>query len=353
MIRQSPLHSPALQPPVNLTQLLNDHPAPEQLLELVDINVPCVCQESFFSPFMSNGNVYFFCWETKEPQRMHHSHSPVQEYLVSYNLTGCEMSPRRNITGIKQCVCSVFSYKGKVTLLGGEFHAGHFKVGLFQLPAATSAQSYSWQLVTNSKRTIHNLDPNNCICVEYECKVVVVTISNKPRSSPQIFFHVYSPDDENEVYWKNASVYLTNSPKQVSHRKCQIQSCIVLSKNTYFALNINNVVHIYQTDLTTLFGSTQPVLPPPTRVVKHDLSILKSFLAVVGEEIIVINVKTVDSKTLVEFKLLRSSSSSTYLFLSTVKIITAAVLPDAKNGIVAYHDAQANSCKLKTLSDCH
>jgi len=273
--------------------------------------------------------------------------------MISCNLADCELLQRKNITDVKRCVCSVFLYNQSITLFGGEFHAGNFKVGLYQLPNDT-AQSFPWQLVPNSKLTIHNLDPNNCICMQYEDKAVVTTVSTKSKSSPQIFFHSYSPNDENEVYWKSASLILPYKPKQLpqDNRTCQIQSCVVLSENAYFALSIDNVVYIYQVDLALLFdrSNNHPAkLPAPIRL-EHDLSAMKCFLSVSNNEIVVAITKVENSKTLVEFKSIRSSVLQlVHQFSTKVEVITARVLPGAKNSVVVYHDSQASSCKLSII----
>ena len=334
--------------------------SPSASLQPKDINVSCVCQESLFPPFISNGHIHFLYWDTKAPQRINHIHSSVQEYILSYNLADCKELSRKDITGIKRCVCSVFPYNQKITLFGGEFNAGNFKVGLYQLPDDT-AQSFPWQLVPNSKTTIHNLDPNNCICVQYKDKVVVTSVLNKSNSSPQVFFHTYSPYiNENELNWKTAFLSLPHLRKQVPREKstCQIQSCVVLSEIAYFVISIDNVMCIYQAHLSILFDSSDNhlTLPAPIRL-EHDISAVKCFLSIVDKEIVIIITKVVNRETLVDFKPLKSSASQlhqcTHQFTTNVKVITATVLPGGKNSVVVYHDLQANSCKLEIIGlDC-
>ena len=144
---------------------------------------------------------------------------------------------------MQRCICSVFVYSNKIALFGGEFHNKNYKVALYQLSDDTT-DSVSWQRIpTYSRKTLENLNPYNCICLQYRDRVIVATIvaSNKyPNYKIYIlYFHVYFPEAIDEMYWKKAFLQI-HHPLKLKNFSCDLQSCVMLSDKVYYSVKFNN-----------------------------------------------------------------------------------------------------------------
>ena len=313
------------------------------------IDVPCVCHATYFPPLLFNNCAHFMIWEANIPQRMQHSHSTVQEYMIIYSLTRRVTLRRKKITGIKQCICSIFEYSKQVMLFGGERRSGYFKIGLHYLPDY-EANSVSWRTEPNSYKALHNLDPNNCICLQYKGKVLAVTITSK---SKRVFFHVYFPPTSAvDLQWDIESAFITLKSEEGT---CHIQSCVVVMGIAYYVLKYADSVRIYKTDISHLLNSSAnriANIPQPVDLLKDSYA-LNAYLSVTDEEVIVISEKSVSEKTFIEVRPLRSSPLHPYIycFSSAVKVVTATIVPEKQRSVaIVYHDPQVNKCKLEIIN---
>ena len=330
------------------------------LQQVSDIAVPCTCERSKFPPVYLHNHAYFLCWVAKEHQRTNHSISFVEEYIQDYSLLKeCCVRTIPKIKNIQRCICSVFVYSNRITLFGGEFQNKTYKVALYQLSDDTT-DSVSWQTIpTYSRKTLVNLNPNNCICLQYRDRVIVATIvtSNKYSNKIYIYFHVYFPEAIDEIYWKSAFLQI-HHPQKLKNFSCDLQSCVMLSDKVYYSVKFsNNMICMYQSDLATLFDNTdsqQHVLHllPSNMWPIHDPTISKCFLSVFNDKIICISVKCIDSKTLLEVRFINPSLQQTcfYHFSTDVEVTSAAIVPDTIHNLATvYHDQKMNSCYLKIL----
>ena len=325
------------------------------LQQLLEIAVPCTCQHSDFPPVFLNNHAHFLCWTVKEHQRINHSISFIEEYTQAFSLLkGCCVWSK-NINNIQRCICSVFTYSNKITLFGGEFHNKTYKVALFQL-SDDKTHSLSWQNIpTNSRKTLVNLDPNNCVCLQYRGRVIAATImSNK---HPKVYFHVYFSEAIDEMYWKSAFLQIQH-PQRVKKFSCDLQSCVMMNDKVYYTVRFSdNMMCVYQVDLSTLFINTDSqqhaiYLPPAIMWPIDDLTISGCFLSVFDDKVISISTKCINSKTVIEVSSVDSFPKQTcfYHFPTDVEVTSAVIVPDTINNLATvYHDKKTNSCYLKIL----
>lgn len=293
--------------------------------------------------------VHFVFWEaTGVTSRIRDPKSTVRESIRSYNLINAQWKSTSKAIAkytSKQCVCSIFCYSGKITLLATADEKSSpgienvYNLALFNLDDG-AAKILTWTKILNSDVCLskETVNPNNCIATQHKNKVIVLSISNQ---SFDINFHTFNDKD----HWKLTKLHLSLFQSDISHASnaiLQLQSCTILNNDIYYSLAYGDKIQIYKTD-----------------VIKMDLnnivSILKQrisqcFLSVFNGHVLTL---CLYEKNCLEVKALHDSAplkgNFAYTFLSPVKLVAIEPFTGKHNNdmAVVYHDLIANQCFLQ------
>lgn len=242
-------------------------------------------------------------------------------------------------------------YNNKITILSSS--ENYSKVAFYQLQNNKNF-AWSWQRVSSKMESV-NMDPNNSIALQYNEKIIIATIVK--QAPMKIYFHFYVPGDNEEGYWRSVFSPIPQPQKISSHKTftCFIQSSVMVLDQIYYAIKYDSKIYIYQADVASPLSKSSIWNDQPQTIIffLDDATVLKCFLSVLDDDVVLIIIKSVHDNTVVEIKSLKPTSQQlqiTRQFISLGYVVTATVVPDTRSIAMVYHDQLSNCCHLKILN---
>ena len=166
--------------------------------------------------------------------------------LKTYNLGDCKEGRPVEINPTKFCAttCKLFYFKN-ISLLIGKYNNETWTLNLYQFD-----KKASWIVVPHSKFSISvlqfNLENSIPISLKDDGVILASVIYDQSKKACRITFHIFSQAVSGKN-WKSI-----NSQPLSQIRKCEIQSCIVISNDIYCSLLTDTGAHVYKFDLNLL-----------------------------------------------------------------------------------------------------
>ena len=280
--------------------------------------------------------------------------------LICYKMAdSCLHRSSQEINASKIAICSatckIFCLNDKISLLVGKGNVNKtLKLSLYHLD--TDTLQATWKSVSHFSLSVSEsvFDFENSIPVSHKNGGVIITSALNNRLVFYIFFKALS----GKRSW--ASAFSMLSQPQGHSAKFKMQSCIVISNNIYCSLLQQGVgARVCQFNIRILQQHQKNsinVRPTYTWHIKDDSTLQNCFLSVHREKVILICCNDTNSKTIMEIKYLKPSSTAVspaqyrLEFPYIVKMISATAVPSESLVIaLTYHHFEAKKCYIKRI----
>lgn len=279
----------------------------------------------------------------------------------SFHRSSQELNPK-NTSMLGTAACKMFCLNNEISILTGKLHNRMWRSSSYYLDTKTPLAT--WKHISYLTLSISELflDFENSFIIPYkDDTIILVSVVND-----SMHFNVICKG----IHGKK-SVSTNVSLSQLNIRsggsapaKFKIQSCIMLSNNMYCSLwqqgigvricqfNIKIMQQLQKISSTVRLTSSWQI---------NDNSTLQScncFISVHNSKIIIICCDIADGKSIIEIKRLNYDakvvlpSESRYAFPYVVRIVTASVVPQSENLVVAvtYQDSKSDNYYIKRLN---